>query len=327
MSARGSVLSRQAGIPAANRLVRWHRELADGGLPPAGEWEACGRLPPAGGWTGGGGLPSTAGRRARRRTRARAHARTVLLAAVLLCLGLPAAASAAPVATLTAAFVPEQTGGRSTLNFGFSFSAPSGQVPPPLTQIELRYPSNLGIALSGLGLTTCTAQVLEASGPSDCPANSVMGRGTALTGIVLGETIVSESAPITVLRSPDEQGHLSVLFAAEGTTPVDTRIIFPGLLLPAPAPFGGLVSIGVPLVPTLPGAPYISVIHLHATLGPIGVTYYEQVGGRTLAYQPKGILLPSHCPRSGFPFAARFSFLDGSVASAQTAVRCPPRGR
>ena len=125
------------------------------------------------------------------------------------------------------------------------------------------------------------------------------------------------------MRAPDQEGHLSVLFYSEGSTPVDTHIEFPGILLPANSPFGGVVSIGIPLVPTLPGAPYISVIHLRATLGPIGVTYYEHVGGVTLAYTPKGILLPNSCPRGGFPFAATFSFLDGSEAKASTAIPCP----
>jgi hypothetical protein len=151
-----------------------------------------------------------------------------------------------------------------------------------------------------------------------------MGYGAAVTGIVLGSTIVSESAPITIFRTPDQQGHIAVLFCAEGTSPVDTRIIFPGLLLPAPAPFGGQVSVGVPLVPTLPGAPYISVMRLHATIGPRKVTYYEQAGGRTLAYQPKGILLPDGCPRRGFPFSAQFSFLNGETSNARTSVSCPP---
>jgi hypothetical protein len=253
--------------------------------------------------------------------------RAILLAAVLSGICLPVAAQAAPSAMLNATFIPKRLGQRATLDFAFSFSAPAGQVPPPLTQIELRYPDNLGLGLSGLGLATCTVQTLEASGPSGCPANSVMGHGAALTGIVLGSTIVTESAPITILRSPDQEGHLAVLFSAEGTTPVDTRIVFPGLLLPAPAPFGGQVSVGVPLVPTLPGAPFISVIRLHATLGPQKVIYYEQVNGRTLAYQPRGILLPDSCPRGGFPFAAQFSFVDGSHTSARTAVPCTHRGR
>lgn len=237
-------------------------------------------------------------------------------------------ASAAPSATLSAAFVPERPGRRSTLDFGFAFEPAGGaQVPPPLTLIELRYPNNLGIALSGLGLATCTAQTLETAGPEACPSNAVMGHGRALTGIVLGATIVTETAPITIVRAPDEDGHIGLLFYSEGTTPVNTRIVFAGVLLPANAPFGGTVSIGVPLVPTLPGAPYISVLSLQATLGPVGVTYYEQVGGRTLAYQPRGILLPNTCPAGGFPFAAEFSFTDESRASAQTTVPCPRRGR
>ena len=254
-------------------------------------------------------------------------ARRVALPALLLCACLPASASAATAATLSARFSPERLDQRSTLDFGFSFSSPPGEVPPPLTQIELRYPDNLGIALSGLGLATCTVQTLEASGPLGCPSDAVMGRGEALTGITLGASIITENAPITIVRAPDQEGRIGLLFYSEGTTPVNTRIVFPGVLLPASAPFGGLVSIGVPLVPTLPGAPYISVIHLHATLGPIGVTYYEQVDGRTLAYQPRGILLPDSCPRGGFPFAAEFRFLDESHTQAHTAVPCPARAR
>jgi hypothetical protein len=196
-----------------------------------------------------------------------------------------------------------------------------------LTQIELRYPNNLGIALSGLGLATCTADVLYASGPGGCPPNSVMGHGQAYTGIVLGTTPIREYAPITIVRGPNQEGHISVLFYADGSTPVDTHIVFPGVLLPASSPFGGVVSIGIPLVPTLPGAPYISVIHLRATLGPIGVTYYEHVAGVTLAYTPKGILLPKSCPPGGFPFAATFDFLDDSTAQGRTAIPCPARKR
>src|SRR5581483_6845886 len=56
---------------------------------------------------------------------------------------------------LSAAFSPLALGKRTTLEFGFSFVTPSGAVPPPLTGIELHYPSNLGLGLSGLGLASC----------------------------------------------------------------------------------------------------------------------------------------------------------------------------
>jgi hypothetical protein len=236
--------------------------------------------------------------------------------------------AAAEGAALSARFIPMHLGQRTTLEFGFSFEAPPGQVPPPLVQIELRYPDELGLGLSGLGLATCTAQALEADGPGGCSPNATMGLGTVLSGIVLGATPITEQAPIAIMRAPDREGKLALLFSSEGTTPVATRIVFSGLLLPAHVPFGGLVDIGVPLVPTLPGAPYISVIHLRATIGPRKIVYYERVDGRTLAYQPRGILLPERCPRGGFPFAAQFRFLDGSLRTARTAIPCDPkRGR
>ncbi|HWX86767.1 MAG TPA: hypothetical protein VNX67_01190, partial [Solirubrobacteraceae bacterium] len=140
---------------------------------------------------------------------------STLLVAILLGWCLPTAQATSTA--LSATFIPERLGQATTLEFAFSLSAPPGQVPPPLTQIELRYPDNLGLGLSGLGLATCTAKILEVSGPSGCPPDSVMGYGAALTGIILGTTSITESAPITIFRSPDQQGHLAVLFAAEGT--------------------------------------------------------------------------------------------------------------
>ncbi|MCL2769481.1 MAG: hypothetical protein FWD42_05145, partial [Solirubrobacterales bacterium] len=216
---------------------------------------------------------------------------STLLVGACLPLGgwLAAAASGAPVVRLSAEFDPYTLGQRTTLDFSFFIRYSSlAEFPPPLTQIQLRYPAYLGIALSGLGLENCSAATLEASGPAGCPSNSVMGYGAALTGIVLGTTTITEEAPVTILRAPSERGHLGLLFFSEGTTPVNTRIIFPGVLLPAPNPFGGQVNIDVPLVPTLPGAPYISVLELHATVGPRRVVYYERVRGRLLAYKPRG---------------------------------------
>jgi hypothetical protein len=216
-------------------------------------------------------------------------------------------------------------GQRTTLDFGFSFSAPAGEVPPPLTLIQLLYPRELPIPLSEVGLATCDAMTLEAQGLQGCPPDSIMGYGAVLTGIVLGSTRINETAPVAILRAPNKRGHISLLFFSEGTKPVSTTVIFSGLLLPASSPFGGLVDIGVPLVPTLPGAPDISVVHLHATIGPKGLTYYERVGNVTLAFRPSGIPLPRVCPRGGFQFAASFAFADGSTAKAQTAIPCPDR--
>ncbi len=246
-----------------------------------------------------------------------------LLAATVLGVCIPAAACAAPTASLSASLTPERLGQRTTLGFGFGISAGAGRVPPALTEIDLSYPNYLGIALSGLGLATCAEATLQTSGVEGCPADSIMGRGAALAEIALGPDVVTESAPVTILRTADQEGHFALLFDVVGTAPLDATAVFPGVLLAAPAPFGGRVSIETPLIPSVPGAQDVALVQLHSTLGPSGVVYYEQVQGRTLAYEPPGILLPASCPRGGFPFAAEFSFADGSHASAHTAVPCP----
>jgi hypothetical protein len=79
----------------------------------------------------------------------------------------------------------------------------------------------------------------------------------------------------------------------------------------------------VPLVPSLPEAPDVAVVQLHATFGPKDLTYYEREHGKLVAYHPKGILLPNTCPHGGFAFSASFTFLDGSHTTAQTRVPCP----
>jgi hypothetical protein len=189
----------------------------------------------------------------------------------------------------------------------------------------VRYPGNLGIALSGLGLATCTPSTLEALGPAGCPADSHMGYGTALAEIPIGPEIVHETTHITLLRAPTRNGRLALLFYAAGEVPVWAPVTLPGLLLPAPAPYGGRIDINVPLIPSLPGAPPVAVVKLHSTIGPEHLTYYEHPHRHRVGYHPKGILLPDTCPHGGFPFAATFTFRNGGHAHAYTTVPCPTR--
>ncbi len=228
-------------------------------------------------------------------------------------------------ARLQASFQPYRLGARSTLQFRFSFSARGTTAPPPpLVQMQLRYPRGVNFFLNNLGIRRCARRVLEASGPGGCPRDSVMGYGVVRTGVLLGSTEVEENAPITILRAPEEHGHLTLLFYAEGKDPVLTSVIFSGRLLSAKEPFGGSVRIGVPLVATLPGAPYVSVLRLHATIGPENLTYYRRRHGVSLAFRPTGILLPPACLGRSFPFAAVFTFSSGAQAKTKTSVPCPP---
>jgi hypothetical protein len=238
---------------------------------------------------------------------------------------MASAAHASQRVSLTVALTPERLGAGTTIEYGFRVSAPHGRVPSPLSGVELLYPANIGLITSGLGLATCSSATLELFGPEACPANSLMGHGSALVEIPVGPTVISETGQITTWMGPPRNGRVSLLFYAEGRSPVLAELIFPGLVLDAPAPYGGRLATQIPEIPTLPEAPDAAVVQLHATLGPKEVTYYERRRHRRVAYTPNGIVLPHSCPRGGFPFAAIFSFLDGSRARARTDVPCPGR--
>jgi hypothetical protein len=253
------------------------------------------------------------------------RARALSLAAILACAcaGLPAAADATQSIRLSATLTPEHLGQGTTIGFSLQIETPAGEIPAPLTGINLRYPENLGVATSGLGLATCSVARIEAFGPNHCPADSVMGIGSAIAEFPIGPKIARESAPVSIFRAPDENGQFALLLYVTAANPVGVQIALPSLLLPAAAPFGGSVQIDVPLVPSFPDSPDVAVVQLTATLGPLGITYHERVDGHTIVYHPQGLLLPDSCPHGGFPFAVELGFMDGSTASARTVVPCP----
>jgi hypothetical protein len=232
-------------------------------------------------------------------------------------------AAGEPKAKLSAALSPEHLGQGTTIIFGFTLATTSGQVPSPLTSLDLYYPDNLGIGTSGLGLETCSPAILERYGPEGCPSQSQMGYGKGVVEIPFGPEILTETAQTTIFMAHVHDGHLGLLFYANGHSPVAAQIVFHGVVLPASSPFGGDLATTIPLVPTLPEAPNASVVQLRSTIGPLHLTYYERTRGRYRGYHPRGIVLPRACPRGGFRFAASFAFENGSHTSARTAVPCP----
>ncbi len=255
---------------------------------------------------------------------AEARPRGPLLAlALAVTLLLPCHAGASESASLHAALRPEHLGGRTTILFDFQIAGAGAgaQAPSPLIAVSLLYPRDIGLITSGLGLQTCSPAHLEAQGR--CPANSLMGYGQALVEFPIGPELIQEHGAITTWMAPVEDGHLTLLFYAEGRSPVAASLIFTSQLLDAPAPFGGELTTDIPLIPTLPEGSDAAVVQMNTTIGPMNVTYYRQYGGKRAAYHPRGVRLPRHCPQGGFPFAASFTFLDGAHASARTAVPCP----
>lgn len=250
------------------------------------------------GWIGGGVAPLALG------------------AATLALCAAPAGAEAAQTTSIGVAFRPERLGAPTTIALSFDVRTPGGGVPSPLTGVDLTYPPNLGLGTSGLGVASCQPAVLERDGPRGCPRDSLMGTGGALARFQIGPEIEQERASIALVAGPSQNGYLTLLVSATGVSPVAARIVMQAVLVP------GHLRLAVPLVPSLPGAPDVAVVSVHATLGG-DLAYTERVHGRTVTYRPRGVTLPRRCPRGGFRFRATFAFLDDSSSAASAVVRCP----
>jgi hypothetical protein len=254
-----------------------------------------------------------------------ASALTSIAASALLALA-PAAAAAPPV-KLHAGLTPERLGKGTTVHVGFQIRPRRGEPVSPVTSIDIRYPHGLGLASSELGVESCTPARLELGGPSACPADSLMGRGSALVQVPFENETLSEQGRVTVVSAPVQNGHLALLYFVSGDLPVLSRLVLPGLVLPATVPFGGLLETTVPPLLSVPEGPGVALMQMQTTIGPNGLIYNERTGSHTRFFRPEGILLPLTCPRGGFPFSIHLNFEDGATSTARTAVPCPRSAR
>jgi hypothetical protein len=229
-----------------------------------------------------------------------------------------ARSASGPRASLAAAFTPKRLGKATTVTLGLKIDSPEQSVSAPVSAIELRFPSNLGFATSGLGLASCEPEALRVLGPIVCPADSRLGSGRATTAVGFGPAIVRENVRLESFAAPSSDGYLHLAILASGKSPVLARVVLTAVLLP------GRMQISVPEVLGLPGGPNVALVAITATLGG-PLTYYEHIHGRTIAYRPKGISLPDSCPRGGWKLAAGLSFADGARSVASTVIPCPPQ--
>jgi hypothetical protein len=243
----------------------------------------------------------------------------------LLCAVGPASARAVSErATLHASFSPNRLATPTTIAFGFELSTIEGAAPPPLTGLVLRMPAGMNYTTTTLGLAICQPAALLARGLAGCSPNSRLGYGTAFVEVPFGVGSGHEIPEIQALSGPSPNGNLVVLFYANGVFPVSAQLTFSGEVLPDSGSFGSQLQTSVPPVSSVPGGPDVSILSVQTTIGPSHLTYYKHLHGRRVAFHPRGVSVPEHCPRGGFPFAAEFTFQDSSHASATTTVPCPP---
>jgi hypothetical protein len=194
--------------------------------------------------------------------------------------------------------------------------------PPPLAGINFYFPR--GTRLHTSGFPTCAKAVLEPSGqgPKGCPARSHAGpTGEALGYVTLGGERVHEHTTIESFYAPGG----GVEFYTVGHSPVSLEILSSGrpLHLGGAAGFGPEFETEIPLVASVPGAPYASVETIEVMAGsaygptnPKKATYYGRL--------PK----KGQCPKGGFALKTEVIFaevggLPRQVVTKEYRAPCP----
>jgi hypothetical protein len=201
----------------------------------------------------------------------------------------------------------------------------------PVNDVRILTAAGLTLSESRLGAVACRrppVEIAEIMNPVEhrrCPANSLIGRGTATAGLVLSEEETIFGAAVIELRAgvpvDDKPG---LLITADTFSPARMQLTYAGYLYIPPPAFGLGLAIKIPPIPKPPFGAQIALSTFHLVVGQASITYNRIVRGRRVDYHPGGIPLPSVCPRGGFRFRVILRFADGSRRTADSVVPCPP---
>jgi hypothetical protein len=211
-------------------------------------------------------------------------------------------------ATITPSLFPDRPGARAALTLTVHYAGGEFSVPSPVRRSVLRLPA--GMSLDVPSLRSCSAARLRARGASGCPARSRLGSGYALVETHTGSQTTTENVSLRAFLGPPNNLQPTFEILAQGYTPLEKRVVFTGSVLSDSPPYGEALEMSIPPVPTLPLEPDASI-----------VTFSLTVGASRGKHQ-NSVLLPSSCPAGGFPFAARFTYADGSDSQALARVPC-----
>ncbi|HEY4894558.1 MAG TPA: hypothetical protein VII01_00580 [Solirubrobacteraceae bacterium] len=179
-----------------------------------------------------------------------------------------------------------------------------GGFPPPLIGVTTFLPR--GVKLHPEGFPTCPFKVImEEANPRKCPKGSQAGPVGKVNGIVaFGETRVQESAELTSYFAPGG----GFEFFTDGHSPVSLEIPTRANLSNRNGGqgFGPKLTAQIPLISTVPGAPYASVESIDLTVGA------ARRQGRKVFYYGR---VPNHCPKGGFAVRAELTFAENGDVS------------
>jgi len=190
--------------------------------------------------------------------------------------------------------------------------------PAPLRQVVVYLPK--GTKIHAHAFKTCPVSRFANQEPERCPKRSLASppgeaRGTVRFG---DNEPVHERVLVQGYFAP--RGGLT--FWIEGRTPVQLEQFATGRIQHMKGRFGQRLTTQVPLISTVPGAPFASTEYIDVT---VGAAYKRH--GRLISYGT----MPHRCAKGGFPVKAKLSFGAGPRSTWETVtvksrVPCPHRG-
>jgi hypothetical protein len=236
----------------------------------------------------------------------------MVLAALIVYTALAAAAQAETFATITAVLSPDRLAAKAALTFTIRYTGGEFGVPSPVRRAVLRFPA--GLALDIPSLRSCSAAHLEARGVRGCPKQSEIGTGQALVEANLGAQIITENVTLRAFLGPLRNLQPTFEILGQGYTPIGEQIPLTATTLPDRPPYGEKLVMSIPPIPTLPSEPDASIASFSLTIG---------ASKQPRKHDANTVLVPRRCPAGGFPFAAQFTYADGSTGATVAKVPCP----
>jgi len=240
----------------------------------------------------------------------------------VIVLAIPGVAAATPTVSIKGEAIPIP-GFPHTGNFFGAGAAVHAEIaisgdeyggfPPPLIGVNVYLPT--GVKLHPQGFPTCPPKtIIEEAEPERCPKGSAAGPIGKVDGVVsFGEERVHETVELLSFFAPGG----GFEFFARGRTPVSLEIPTSARLVhPSGGGFGPEFIGQIPLVATVPGAPYASVEKIDIT---IGAAYRKH--GKTVYYGT----VPKTCPSGGFRVKAEFMFAENGNTATPVTVTVPFR--
>lgn len=256
--------------------------------------------------------------------------RRITAAALVVAAALAPSAHSAPPVAFSAGFGARARLGRSApLHLRLHLDV--SRLRAPVTDLRILMPRGLDLATSGLGLADCRIPATDFASvifPGDlprCPPNSLLGTGTVGAAIWLDrDDRISASGAISLFAASEQAGAPGVTALVVARNPVRAQLAYAGGLFAARSSFGVGIEIAVPPIPHPPLDAAIGLQDIRFTIGGSGLRY---LGPRRRHYRPRGLVLPTRCPRHGFPFRADLRFADGTRRVASARAPCPGRTR